>query len=188
VREYGFSLVGQMMVGLPGSDAEKEAATARDIAAFGCGGARIYPTVVFAGTALWEMTLAGAYRPLGNEEAAARSADCLEVLVNAGVNVLRIGLHASEALSEAPFGPVHPAVGELAEGLLYRRRVAAALAGRPTAGRRLTLFVPPGAESKAAGHKRANTRWLLETFALAGVSIYPRADCAPYTVKTILEE
>ena len=76
VREYGFSLVGQMMVGLPGSDAEKEAATARDIAAFGCDGARIYPTVVFAGTALWEMTLAGAYRPLGNEEAAARSADC----------------------------------------------------------------------------------------------------------------
>lgn len=188
VREYGFSLVGQMMVGLPGSDAEKEAATARDIAAFGCGGARIYPTVVFAGTALWEMTLAGAYRPLGNEEAAARSADCLEVFVNAGVNVLRIGLHASEALSEAPFGPVHPAVGQLAEGLLYRRRVAAALAGRPTAGRRLTLLVPPGAESKAAGHKRANTRWLLETFALAGVSIYPRADCAPYTVKTILEE
>lgn len=106
VREYGFSLVGQMMVGLPGSDAEKEAATARDIAAFGCDGARIYPTVVFAGTALWEMTLAGAYRPLGNEEAAARSADCLEVFVNAGVNVLRIGLHASEALSEAPFGPV----------------------------------------------------------------------------------
>ena len=188
VREYGFSLVGQMMVGLPGSDAEKEAATARDIAAFGCGGARIYPTVVFAGTALWEMTLAGAYRPLGNEEAAARAADCLEVFVNAGVNVLRIGLHASEALSEAPFGPVHPAVGELAEGLLYRRRIAAALAGRPTAGRRLTLLVPPGAESKAAGHKRANTRWLLEMFALAGVSIYPRADCAPYTVKTILEE
>lgn len=53
------------------------------------------------------------------------------MFVNAGVNVLRIGLHASEALSEAPFGPVHPAVGELAEGLLYRRRVAAALAGRP---------------------------------------------------------
>ena len=50
VRAYGFSLVGQMMVGLPGSDMRKELQTARDIVGFGCDGARIYPTVVFSGT------------------------------------------------------------------------------------------------------------------------------------------
>lgn len=188
VRAYGFSLVGQMMVGLPGSDMRKELQTARDIVGFGCDGARIYPTVVLFGTRLWELTRSGAYRPLDIGEAAERSAACLEIFVSAGVRVLRIGLHASESLAEAPFGPTHPAIGELAESLLYRRRIAALLAGRPTAGRRLTLYVPPGAQSKAAGHKRANTDWLRKTFALAGVSIYPCADCAPYTVKTILEE
>lgn len=64
VRAYGFSLVGQMMVGLPGSDMRKELQTARDIVGFGCDGARIYPTVVFSGTRLWELTRSGAYRPL----------------------------------------------------------------------------------------------------------------------------
>ena len=102
--------------------------------------------------------------------------------------MLRIGLHASESLAEAPFGPAHPAIGEWPKVCFTAGGSPLCLPDGRTAGRRLTLYVPPGAQSKAAGHKRANTDWLRKTFALAGVSIYPCADCAPYTVKTILEE
>ena len=84
-----------------------EIMTARDIVSFGCDGARIYPTVVFEGTALYRMTLDGEYAPLSNDEAADRCAACLDVFDANSVNVLKIGLHSSEELAHAPFGPNH---------------------------------------------------------------------------------
>ena len=49
IRQYGFELVGQMMLGLPGADETSETETARAICDMGAVGARIYPTVVFRG-------------------------------------------------------------------------------------------------------------------------------------------
>ena len=50
VVKRGHALVGQMMLGLPGSDEQKELQTARLICSLGAKGARIYPTVVLQGT------------------------------------------------------------------------------------------------------------------------------------------
>lgn len=50
IVERGFELVGQMMIGLPGSTAESELATADFIIRSGASGARVYPTVVFPDT------------------------------------------------------------------------------------------------------------------------------------------
>ena len=47
VKKAGFSLVGQMMIGLPVSDGAKEVATARRLCELGVDAARVYPTVVF---------------------------------------------------------------------------------------------------------------------------------------------
>ena len=55
VKSRGFRLVGQMMTGLPGADAQSELQTARAICRLGADGARIYPTVVFRGTELCDM-------------------------------------------------------------------------------------------------------------------------------------
>jgi len=52
IREYGFELVGQMMIGLPGSSLEDEMNTAEFILRNGASGARIYPTVVLQQTEL----------------------------------------------------------------------------------------------------------------------------------------
>ena len=64
IVEHGFSLVGQMMIGLPGSTAESEEQTARFITSVGAVGARIYPTVVFKDTELCYMAECGVYSPL----------------------------------------------------------------------------------------------------------------------------
>lgn len=112
-------LCGQMMIGLPGSDAESEMQTARDIVKMGATEARIYPTVVFEGTKLYGMTLSGEYTPLTDEEAVDRAAKCYKILHEAGVKLLRIGLHASENLKNAPFGANHPAIGELVKSRVY---------------------------------------------------------------------
>lgn len=124
VLKHGFSLCGQMMVGLPASDREKEIRTARDIVSMGAAEARIYPTAVFEGTELFRMTERGEYIPLTTESAVERTADCFEIFLSADVRVLRIGLHASESLAKAPFGATHPAIGELVKGRVLANRIA----------------------------------------------------------------
>lgn len=81
VRAYGFSLVGQMMVGLPARICGRSCRP-RAISSVSAVTARgsIRP-LYFPGTRLWELTRSGAYRPLDIGEAAERSAACLEIFV-----------------------------------------------------------------------------------------------------------
>ena len=99
IKERGFSLVGQMMIGLPGSTLEKEKETAEFICESGADGARIYPTVVFKDTELCHMAECGEYTPLDLEDAIFRTAEVLKIFNDHKVKVIRVGLCASENLS-----------------------------------------------------------------------------------------
>lgn len=164
VKKAGFSLVGQMMIGLPGSTPEAEEATAREICALGADAARIYPTVVFYDTPLCQFAQTGAYTPLSTHEAAERSARALRILRERGVPCIRIGLCASEELvsPETVYaGPNHPALGELVWNAYYFDEIKALLAREGLLGRRVTLYVPERTYSKVIGQKRANLERLL---------------------------
>ena len=116
INDFGFILGGQMMIGLPCSTAEDEIYTAQKIAEMGAKEARIYPCVVFHGTKLCEMAKNGGYEPISVDEAVERSASVYGIFKNSGIKVLRIGLQASENLSdesEVYAGANHPAMGEL---------------------------------------------------------------------------
>jgi len=154
VRENGFLLTGQMMCGLYGSDRCDEVETAKDIVKWGCDSARIYPTVVFEGTVLYRLALSGEYIPLTVDDAVSRAADCAEIFIENGVELLRIGLHSSENLAKAPFGAVHPALGELVMSEVYYRRILPKLISLD--GDRATVYVPVGCISKAVGQKKSN--------------------------------
>ncbi len=172
VCEAGFSLVGQMMTGLPLSEPEDEKRTAEKICAMGASAARIYPTVVFPDTGLDAMARSGDYRPPTLEEAVARTAGALEAFADAGIPVLRIGLHSSESLTtpgSISFGAYHPAMGELVEGELYRRKIEAALKERLGTIRTgtVTVYLPTGELSKGIGQNGRNREWLLRSFSPA---------------------
>ncbi|MGN1410033.1 MAG: elongator complex protein 3, partial [Eubacteriales bacterium] len=158
LKEAGFDTVGQMMIGLPGSSAEDEIKTARDICSLGAAGARIYPTIVFRDTELSDMTERGEYTPLTVDEAVVRSASALEIFAENNVECIRIGLCDSENLhSEETYyaGPNHPALGELIIGEVYYRKIREALDKySPVNGVRIS--VPKGEISAAVGHKRTN--------------------------------
>ena len=115
IKAYGFELVGQMMLGLPASTRESELQTARDMIDWGIDKARIYPTVVFADTALAKLTEQKTYTPLSVEEAVSRAADVYSLFSEHNVEVIRIGLCENEGLrSEKTIGGAHhPALGEL---------------------------------------------------------------------------
>ena len=78
IKEHGFSLIGQMMIGLPSSDLEKEINTAKIISEL-CDGARVYPTVVLRETELCSMAKQGLYTPLKLEDAVMRTGEVLAI-------------------------------------------------------------------------------------------------------------
>ena len=157
VVDAGFSLTGQMMIGLPNAIPESEAETAKIICDLGAESARIYPTVVFADTALCEMMQRGSYTPLTLREAVERSAEVLRVFEESGVRVIRIGLCASENLADpatALAGANHPALGELVRSELYYQKLRKLLSGAPAPVQ--TVYIPARELSVAIGQHRQN--------------------------------
>ena len=172
IRAAGFSLVLQMMTGLPGDTPEKDLETARRLIACRPDGVRIYPTVIVRGTALYEQWRAGLYREHTVEDAVSICARLLPLFEQAGIDVLRVGLNPTEELSggEAAAGAYHPALGELVRSRVYRDRAEELLAGAEP-GSRATLTVGRGKTSQMTGQHRQNLDWLQERFALREIKV-----------------
>ena len=171
VKNAGFELIGQMMIGLPNSTLEDEIETARAICSIGADGARVYPTVVFSDTELADMTASGKYIPLSVDDAIERTASVLDVFDRAAVPVIRVGLCSGENLSSPESvvgGANHPALGELAMGELMYRRICeaadSALVAQDVSGKTMTVFVPKGATSRAVGQKKRNISRLTKKY------------------------
>ncbi len=171
INKRGFVLGGQMMVGLPGSNEEKEIQTALDIVEMGAKEARIYPTVVFENTELCRMAQRGEYVPLDNGLAASRTAKCYRIFHNAGIRVLRVGLHASENLAHAAGGANHPAMGELVKSCVYTD-IIAEMAG-DCRGQVLEIGVRRCDISMLTGHGRAAVKRLIDITGAREVTVVP---------------
>ena len=190
LKSEGFSVVGQMMTGLPGADIESEKETARVICSEGADGSRIYPCIVFKNTPLEEMTKRGEYIPLTVEEAVERSAAVYRIFLENGVECLKIGLHESENLhgEETYFaGPNHPAIGEMIRGRIYRENILSALENEATKGRELTVYVPKGATSMAIGQKKANKEFIIEKTGVKKLKILEKEDLMRYNISIDLK-
>lgn len=171
IKDRGFSLVGQMMIGLPGSTLEAEIETAEFICQSGADGARVYPTVVFRETELCGMAISGEYTPLSLDDAVERTSKVLGIFNKYGVKVIRVGLCASENLSspEAYFaGPNHPALGELCENQLFYSIIFEKIKSMQLkTGASVAVKVPCGAMSKAIGQNKKNKLRLISNFGLS---------------------
>lgn len=188
VRDGGLSLVGQMMIGLPGSVLEDELETAAFINNSGAAGARVYPAVVFKNTELAEMTDKGAYTPLTEEEAVFRTKEVLKVFARKGVPVIRVGLHSGENLNsgrDVLGGAFHPAIGEMAMSAIYRELLAESLAAFDSdlSGKTLVVEVPMGEVSKVAGQRRANFREIEKKYPLIKLKTVENESLKLYNIK-----
>ncbi len=172
IIEKGFVFGGQMMIGLPDSTVESEINTALDIVKMGAKEARIYPTVVFEGTKLYDMTLNGEYTPLSIEEAVERTAKCYRIFHNAGVRVLRVGLHASENLKNAPFGANHQSLGELVKGRVYTDMISELAGG--CRGKILSIAIRKEDLSMLCGYNNAAINRLKAETGAIDVEIAPK--------------
>ena len=162
IKEKGFSLGLQMMLGMAGSDEEKDIKTAKDIIALNPDSTRIYPTLVLSGTALETMD----YEPYSLEQAAEVASVIIELFREKGIKILRIGLHESEDLKNGSIikGPYHPAFGELAEGYIWRRKIEKMIDEGNFDGE---IPCKKSDVSKIIGHKKANKIYFYDKYKIS---------------------
>ena len=187
IKERGFSLIGQMMIGLPSSTVEKEIYTAKKICEMGADGARIYPTVVFYETELCDMMQSGVYSPLSNEEAVERTKEALKIFVENEVPCIRVGLQSGENLSDASLvagGANHSAIGEMSMSALYLDKIfekidAENFIETPS---KMTVYCPKGEISKIVGQKRKNIQKIYEKYGIKNVKVLEKNELLSYNI------
>lgn len=186
IKERGFSLVGQMMIGLPISDVNKEIYTAKRICDLGADGARIYPTVVFRGTELCEMTKRGEYLPIEESDAVVRTKEALAVFEAWGVPCIRVGLCASDNLSdedEVYGGANHSAVGELAMGELYYDKICGELDKyEDLTGKNIVICCSRGSTSKVSGQNKRNKIRICKKYGVKSIKILEKSELLGYNI------
>lgn len=161
IREAGFSLGLQQMVGLYGSALEDEYYTLWQLLQCEPDTLRIYPTVVLEGTKLAEYWNSGIYKMMDAEMVLDFCADALRLCAMAGVKVIRLGLHDSPSIRERMVaGYYHPAYRELAEARLYLHVLldAAVDCGKSE----LFVETAPRTMSKVLGQRGYNRKYLKE--------------------------
>jgi len=122
IKKRNFELGLQMMLGLPYDTLELSIQTAKDIVRLKADTTRIYPTVVVEGTVLEKMYKRGDYKVLSLDEAVVWSKEVLKIFNEAGIKVLRVGLHPSEELElgkSLVAGPIHPSFKEMVLSSLW---------------------------------------------------------------------
>lgn len=174
IRAYGLELGLQMMIGLPGeTKPELLLESARAMAALRPHTIRLYPTLVLAGTGLYQLYSHGEYEPLTLEQGVDICYTLYRYFQDREVTVLRIGLHADESLRQSGIvaGPFHPAFGEMVYSRAYLARMSALLddavkRGVPLSGLDAHFAVARGCRSQAVGVRKENVRRLGAAFAL----------------------
>lgn len=155
VKDYGFSLGLQMMVGLYGGGDDIE--TAKMLIELKPDTMRIYPTLVLKDTMLQKLYEQGKYAPLGLNQAVEVCARILQMATQQGIKVIKLGLHAGKDLEEAIVaGPYHPAFKELCESKIYFDSALSAIEALENNKGPITLYVAPGAISKMTGQNQSN--------------------------------
>lgn len=121
IREYGFILGHQIMLGLPGDSFERDIETCYESLKLKPDLCRIYPALVLKNTPMEFMYRRGEYRPYTLEEAVEIGKEVYSIYAFHNVKIIRVGLQATDNIAEGRDivdGPYHPAFRELVEGSL----------------------------------------------------------------------
>lgn len=166
IKTMGFELGMQMMIGLPGDSDPIATNTAQKIIDLGAETTRIYPTLVLEGTELSSMYKDNLYTPLSLEHSINLSARLAIMFSDAGVEVLRIGLHLSQSSdresSDILAGPVHPAYGELVLTKIWYEKLSRSIVKEGVDS--IVVYVSPADLNAAIGHKGYNKKFLMQHF------------------------
>ncbi len=155
IKEFGFELGLQMMIGLYKSTPEIDIDSAKQIIALKPDTVRIYPVVILENTKLADLYLLDKYRTYSIDESVQICSKLIEMFNENNIKIIKLGLHASEIVEKGMVGGIyHPAFRELCENKLYYRKIKSKL--METNYKNAIIYVANNALSKAIGQKKSN--------------------------------
>ena len=171
IREYGFELGLQIMLGLYGSTPDDDFETIWSVMLIHPDTVRIYPVVILKGTKLAELYESGEYQTYPFDEVVELAVTALLWYKNSGIEVIKCGLHASEFVEKDMIGGFyHPAFREICESIIYREEISSVIGNirgflpmrNPERDELFEFAVTPSCISKAIGHKKSNIEYFRE--------------------------
>jgi histone acetyltransferase (RNA polymerase elongator complex component) len=173
IKEKGFNLILQMMVGLPGENPGDPMNNAEAIAALNPDGVRIYPAAVIKDTQLEQLWRQGKYAPLELENAVQICAGLIRYFEERSIPVIRAGLNPSEDLEKSVLaGIYHPAFGELSRSRIMLEQAWKALSENAVKpGSSVILGTDRGKISLLVGQHRTNIEMLKTEFRLKEIKV-----------------
>ncbi len=191
LKQYGYTIGAQVMIGLPYQDAVSAMDTARQVANLHPDFVRIYPTVVLKGSQLETWFRSRKYEPLSLEAAVDQTKNIFAVFHQKKVPVIRMGLQASADLhadKALVAGPYHPAFGHLVHSEIFFDKVAAELDTISLPLPDITISVHPNSISKMRGLKNSNIKRLQAKFKIQSVQVVGDDSLAEDTVQAQVRE
>lgn len=157
IKDFGFELGLQMMTGLYLDTDDKAIQTAEKIIALKPETVRIYPTVVLKGTMLADLYEKELYKPQTVDDAARLCTQLLPMFEDAGIKVIRLGLHSSPDIKKNMVaGAFHDSFGEIVQSRFMLNRI---LKYPPAT---YEIMVNPKSISKLKGQQKRNMYFLME--------------------------
>jgi len=174
LREEGFEIGVQMMVGLPGDNNAGAITSALRIADLAPDFVRIYPTVVLKHSLLARWYRNGDYTPLPLESCVTLVKELYLLFTEKRIPVIRMGLQGSDDSDFAASllaGPFHPAFGHLVYSEIFFDRATSVLRLMSGLSGTVTFRVHPRSVSRLRGQKNRNIGLLKRKFHLDTIRI-----------------
>ncbi|MCX7695592.1 MAG: radical SAM protein [Caloramator sp.] len=177
IKEYGFKLGLQMMVGLYGDSFKKDIYTANKFIELKPDFVRIYPTLVVKDTYLEILYKEGLYKPLKLMEAVYICKELYKLFYKNNIYIMKIGLQVSEDFTlgkNVVAGPFHPAFRELVESSLLNDMILYSINKYFKESKSIDLIVNQRTLSKIYADKKRFFYDILEQISDKNVKVYQR--------------
>lgn len=173
LKQNGFTVGVQVMVGLPGDSKAKSIETVQKLVALKPHIARIYPALVIRNTYMEKMYLNGLYKPFSLEETVDICKELLMIFERNNIEVIRIGLQPTENIEEGKevvAGPFHPSMRQLVVSAIYRDMLELMFSNLPELCN-IEILVNHKEISDILGQKRSNIVYLKHRFNIQNLTI-----------------
>jgi histone acetyltransferase (RNA polymerase elongator complex component) len=176
LKQWGFEVGHQLMIGLPSDTCDRFLQTLDRVIELKPDFVRIHPTLVLKGAPLGSFWREGKYSPLQLDEAVQWLKQGLLKLENSSIRVARIGLQPTLELERDYLaGPYHPAFRQLVDSAILFDMATSLLQVSEKNGRALFLCHPKEI-SNLRGQKNENVLKLINRFKLRDIFVQHRKD------------
>lgn len=189
IKEYGFTLGHQIMLGLPGDNFEKDIETARRSIDMKPDICRIYPALVIKDTPMENMYKREIYKPYTLDECIRICKIIYGMYVANDINVIRVGLQPTKEINkdgDIVAGPFHPAIRELVEGGIINDMIFEYLKGKNAA--EIEIIINEKDISKLYANKKEFFNYLKHQLINMKIKVTQNKDIPRNYVKVVCEK